>query len=328
MDKTITKLKSINKVELGVFPTPLHNIKNVETFLNYSPIYIKRDDLTGLGPGGNKIRSLEYILGDALQRNSDSIIVSGPLQSNLCTLTACACAKLGLDCFIVHNGNKPQVLEGNLLLNDILGVESFYLGDIDEHDRALFVDDLYSRLKKLGKNPYIIENGASTGYGAMGYVNAILEIINQSKENNLDIQEVFAPGGNGGVASGLIYGNAVLGSPFKINVISVEYEKEILTNNIFRILSELESIVGLPISNKYNNSFTIIDKYRGDGWGQDTEESRKIVYDFPKMEGIFIENTYNSKVVVGLIDMVKRSQVHGGLCYIHTGGFGSLFSQF
>ena len=320
--------KCINKLELGIFPTPLYRMTNAEGFLNYKPIYIKRDDITGLGPGGNKTRSLEYILGDAVRQDSNVIIASGPLQSNLCTLAACACSKLKLNCILVHSGEKPDKLEGNLLLNKILDVDAHYIGEVTENQRTKYVDDLFIKLKEEGKRPYIIMNGGSTGYGALGYVNAIYEIFKQCKELGFRINEIFAPGGNGGVAAGLIYGNAILGFPFKINIISVEYDKDTLSNHIRNIIKEVEEITQIPFNYKLEESCSIIDDYSGKGWGRNTIESEQLVLDFPKMEGIFIENVYNSKALVGMFDMIRKSRVSGGVCFIHTGGFGSLFSQY
>lgn len=317
-----------NKQELGIFPTPLYRISNTEKLLDYGPIYIKRDDLTGLGPGGNKTRSLEYILADAIREKSNVIIASGPLQSNLCTLTACACNKLGLHCALVHNSIEPEKYEGNVLLNMLLDVETHFIGDAEENERSSFVNELYKKYKEDGKRPYIIKNGASTGYGALGYVNAIKELMKQCRETNLEINEIFAPGGNGGVAAGLIYGNSVFGLPFKVNIISVEYDRATLYEKIEKIIKEIEQITQIPFNNEIEECCSIIDSYRGKGWGESTKDSKKLVFDFPKSEGIFIENVYNSKVLVGLFDMIKKGEVNGSVCYLHTGGFGSLFSQF
>ena len=117
--------------------TPLHALTS---FSKYEEVqfYIKRDDMTGIGPGGNKIRSLEYILGEAIAKGCQKILTAGPVQSNLCTLTAAACARLGLDCELVHNGTEPEKKEGNLLLNQILGTKSYFLVDCDSEERNAY----------------------------------------------------------------------------------------------------------------------------------------------------------------------------------------------
>ena len=140
-----TFLEKTERVPLMPAPTPLHRLHRLEEQWGCPEIYIKRDDMTGIGPGGNKIRSLEYILGEAVKEGSKVILAAGPAQSNLCTLTAAACAKVGLDCELVHNGTEPEKKQGNLLLNQILGVKSHFLGDVDSDARNAFVEVIAER---------------------------------------------------------------------------------------------------------------------------------------------------------------------------------------
>jgi 1-aminocyclopropane-1-carboxylate deaminase/D-cysteine desulfhydrase-like pyridoxal-dependent ACC family enzyme len=320
---------TVNRVDLGAFPTPLQRLCNTEMEMDHKGIFIKRDDLTGLGPGGNKIRSLEFILGEAVNLGKDLILVSGPAQSNLCTLASVSCAKLGLKCILVHNSEDPGIRKGNMLLNHILDVESHFIGALTKEDRDSYVKKLFQEKQKEGYHPYIIENGATTGIGALGYVNATLEIFEQVRKTSMEKDiTIFAPGGNGGIATGLIYGNAILGLPFKINIISVEDCEEDLIDHIQRTITQVEQITCIPFNQKIEDTCRIIDDYRGDGWGINTAESEREVFSFAQTEGVFIENIYNSKVVIGMKDYIKKSKITGSVIYLHTGGFGSLFSQY
>ena len=316
------------RVSLGLFPTPLHRLSGLEKELDYSNIYIKRDDLTGVGIGGNKIRCMEYLLGHAIACGKDTILVSGAPQSNLCTLTACCCIKLNLKCIMILNGEKSGRACGNELLNEIIGADSIYIGNVDTETRAKYVDELCEKLEKEGKHPFIIKRGASTGYGAMGYVKAVCELYEQKKSTAPDLYDIFAPGGNGGVAAGLIFGNYVLGSPFRMNIISIEDSKKILSANIDQVISELEDITKIKFSACPQSSYRIIEGYEGEGWAINTPESEKEVFDFARRDGIFIENIFTSKVVVGMKDIIKKKDVKDGCCYLHTGGLGALFGQF
>lgn len=121
--------------------------------------------MTGLGPGGNKLRSLEFLLGEAAEEKADVILASGPLQSNLCTLAAAACAKAGLQCILVHNGDEPRHMEGNVLLNRLLGAQSHYLGPVTAEERSAYVEKLARELSG-GHRPYIVRNGATSRPGA------------------------------------------------------------------------------------------------------------------------------------------------------------------
>lgn len=130
------------------------------------------------------------------------------------------------------------------------------------------------------------------------------------------------------MASGLIYGNALCGSPFHIVVVSVEHDRDTLRASIRSTIAEAEAILGLPLPCELDAACTITDRYRGGGWGENTPQSSAIVPEFAQTEGILIEQVYNSKTLVGMYDAVRAHRVCGPVCYLHTGGFGSLFSQF
>ena len=315
------------RVPLLPGPTPLHRASR---FLREydGAVYIKRDDMTGIGPGGNKIRSLEFLLGEAVDRGCDTVLVAGPGQSNLCTLTAAACARLGLECQVVHNCGKPEERQGNLLLNQLLGVESHFLGPVDAQVRAEFVEQLARDCAAAGKKPYIVRNGATTGRGALGYTAAVPELMEQCRRQGIENLTLFAPGGNGGVAAGLVYGNALMGRPFRIVIVSVEDEREVLLEHIASTIREAEAITGLACPGGVEELCEVTDDYRGRGWGVNTTESAQAVLDFIRSEGIFVENVYNSKVLVGMRHWAEQGRVSGPICYLHTGGFGSLFSQY
>lgn len=323
-----TFLEKTERVPLMPAPTPLHRLHRLEEQWGCRDIYIKRDDMTGIGPGGNKIRSLEYILGEAVKEGSRVILAAGPAQSNLCTLTAAACAKLGLDCELVHNGAEPEKKEGNLLLNQILGVKSHFLGEVDSDVRNAFVEELFEKYCKEGRNPYVVRNGATTGRGALGYTAAVPELMKQCREQGISGMTIFAPGGNGGVAAGLVYGNAVMGNPFRIVIVSVEDDRENLRRHIADTVGEVEAITGIPAGKPVEELCSIEDGFRGQGWGVNTSESAREIFEFARAEGIFIENIYNSKVLVGMRDWLEKGKTKGPVCYLHTGGFGSLFAQY
>lgn len=323
-----TFLDQVDRVALLPAPTPLHRLEEFKE-RNDVQVYIKRDDMTGIGPGGNKVRSLEYLLGEAKQQGADKILASGPEQSNLCTLAAAACAKAGLSCELVHNGGTPERKEGNVLLNQLLGVKSHFLGDCGSEKRTAYVEELAEKYAAEGMHPYIIRNGATTGRGALGYTAAIREMKKQCEEMGIDEMTIFAPGGNGGVAAGLIYGNEMMGRPFHLVIVSIEDETEVLIQHIKDTIKETEEITGLPMEQEdITLAAEITDAYRGEGWGVNTLESSEEILKFVRREGIFIENVYNSKVVVGMKDWIEKEKVKGTVCYLHTGGFGSLFAQY
>ena len=305
-------LRETDRVPLMPMPTPLHPMHYQPSGKDVS-LFIKRDDMTGVGPGGNKIRSLEFLLGEARSRGASKILAAGPEQSNLCALTAAACAKAGLDCELIINAAEPARKEGNLLLEELLGTKIHFLGPCDGTVRNRRMEELAAAYQSAGEQIYVVRNGATTGRGALGYTAAVVEMKRQCEDLGIGRMTIFAPGGNGGVAAGLIYGNQLMGQPFRIVIVSVEDDRETLTAHIRSTISEAEEIT---------------DAYRGGGWGENTEESQQAVLSFARSEGIFIENVYTSKVLVGMMDWIEQEKVSGPVCYLHTGGLGSLFAQY
>lgn len=320
-------LETTERVSLLPGPTPLHDLRQAQRNKDIR-LMIKRDDMTGIGPGGNKVRSLEYILGEAKSKGATKILAAGPAQSNLCILTAASCAKIGLDCELVINSNEPERKEGNLFLEQLLGTKTHYLGQCDGETRNLRMEEIAAAYREKGEQVFVVRNGATTGRGALGYTAAVVEMTRQCEAMDIQHMTVFAPGGNGGVAAGLIYGNALMGSPFRIVIVSVEDDRDTLKGHIQATIQEAEAITGIPMCTSLEYSAEITDAYRGAGWGENTPESQEAVLSFARSEGIFIENVYNSKVLVGMRDWIDKGKVSGPVCYLHTGGLGSLFAQY
>ena len=323
-------LSRFPKAPLALNPTPLHPLKRMQAELGCGPLFIKRDDLNGVGIGGNKIRNLEYLLGHALKEGKDTILAAGQTQSNLCSLCAASCRRLGLKCVLVHNSPEPDMLEGNALLNHILGAEEHYLGDISSEERELAVTELSRTLSQKGSKPYVIYNGASSARGALGYVEAAAELWEQisSDKEKAAIRSVCIPGGNGGLAAGFIYGTALLGNPFHVELISVEHEIVPLRGIIEGFLKDLEELCGVPIPCSLDETATLHGDYRFGGWGIVTPRVEEFCISFARTEGIFVENVYTCKTLYGMCDLAKKGYFSDGACFLHSGGIGALFSQY
>jgi 1-aminocyclopropane-1-carboxylate deaminase/D-cysteine desulfhydrase/L-cysteate sulfo-lyase len=320
---------------LGLWPTPLHRLERLGAEVGHGELYIKRDDLSGLALGGNKTRSLEFLLGDALDKGADIVITAGGLQSNLCALTAAACCKIGMDCILVHNDHRPERLEGNMLLNHLFGASSVFIGKTDdEGTRTLEMERLAQELVSQGRKPYIIHNGASTPLGSLGYASAAFELYDQCKDRGINIKHIGMVGAMGGTASGFILGNALLGNPFHVHVISVEYQKDMLEGIISNITREGHKLISERTSPNLDlpplvTNFTVYEEYLGKGYAVPTPLSRQTLYKVPRKEGILLEDVYTSKTIGGFLDLIERGIISHdeGACYIHTGGLGSLFAQ-
>jgi len=222
---------------------------------------------------------------------------------------------------------------GNMFLNSIFGAKSVFMGKADEQTRAREVEKLAGRMRLEGRSPYIIHNGASTPLGALGYVNAAFELYAEMKAKGLEIKHVGIVGAMGGTASGFVLGAALLGHPFHVHVISVEYPKPVLSrimNDLIAGASDLvKAVQGLEPRVSPETVMTIYDEYLGEGYGHPTAQSRRTLFELARTEGILLEDVYTGKSLGGFLDLIQKNIVPPGeaACYIHTGGIGSLFAQ-
>ncbi len=316
----------IPRVRLAQDPTPLEHALRYGGLFNYEGLYIKRDDAFLLGMGGNKVRTLEFLLGEAVDLGADTIVAAGGLQSNQCRLAAAAAAKLGLSCVLVHNDDEPPRYQGNLLLDHLAGARSIFLGPVLEEDRERQAEEIAQNLKNEGHVPYIIKN---SGRGALGYAQGAFELHHQAEKMDIDIQHVGMVGAMGATAAGFVYGTAVLGGPFHVHVISVEYSRSHLYQLMKSLWENIISITGVEPSVNMEEVMTIYDDYLGEGYAVPTDLSIRAAYELPRTEGIFLESVYTSKTLAGLRDLIEKKRIAKEeiSCYVHTGGLPSLFTQ-
>ncbi len=314
------------RVRLGNFPTPLEHLPRYGAQVNHDQLYVKRDDVISLGMGGNKVRNLEFWLGDAISQGADVILVAGGLQSNQCRLTAAAAVKVGLECILLLNGSKPDFYQGNMLLNHLMGVKSVFLGPADEEARGKATRELADQLRREGRKPYII--GEPT-LGTLGYANAAFELHGQADLMGIDLKHVVIVGAMAATATGFLYGTAVLGHPFHVHVVSVEYPKDHLTGLLRDIWAGVERRVGLTPVVNLETVATVYDEYLGAGYAEPTEGSLAAVYNLAQTEGIFLENVYTSKTAWATQDLIRSGAIprDEAVCFFHTGGGPSLFAQ-
>lgn len=317
----------IKRISLEKWPTPLHRLARYGDKIGHKALYIKRDDISLTGLGGNKLRKLEYWLAEAKEREVELVVVAGGCQSNLVRLTAAACAKTGIECLAIHNGEKPKIFEGNLLLVKLFGAKQIFIGNVSEAKRDVYVKDKIQELSADGLKSYYINEEE---IGSLGYINCLLEIDNQMPE----LKDIVLVGAMGITASGFIYANKILAKKYNIHIISVEYKKE----KLVRILGEkleyiskkvygvkIDEINALKLKNVFNAE--VYDKWMGQGWGITTKNSLKAIIDLARLEGIIIEHVYNAKTFAGLNGLVDESVIKKDqpACIVHTGGAPAVF---
>lgn len=317
---------SFPRVKLIDLPTALEPLPRLGALVGHHGLYIKRDDLMSLGMGGNKLRHLEFWLGDALAKQSDLVIACGLPESNQCRLTAAAAAKLGLECWLLHNTDRPAHWQGNLLLDSLFGAKSIFLGPITETERTQHALELIEQLRETGRKPYLIGDVA---LGTLGYMLAADELQTQIDATGYSIKHVMLVGAMGGTASGFLYGTALLGHPWHVHVISVEYERHELLALLQRNWQSIYQLLDQQPELALDQVMTIYDQYLGPGYAQPTTESIYWLRQLAAREGILLENTYTAKVLWGMMDLVAQGVIpkDEGVCFWHTGGTPALFGQ-
>ncbi len=319
-----------NRYRLFNQPSILHPLLKTSQITGHNNLYIKRDDNIETALGGNKLRSLEFWLGQAIEESADIILVAGAPISNQCRLTAAAAAKVGIDCLILHNGDQSPIHQSQSFLNKILGAKIKFLGNINEAERHLAIEETANQLRKSGRTPYIVGAAENCATGGLGYALAADEILQQSQQMAANIRHVILPGSMGTTEAGFIFGNAMLGNPFQIHLISVEYDDDELNSRIEKIYNQMIDLTGLNIKPYDGDNVKIYMDYLGDGYATHSQICEDAILTFARNEGIFLEYNYTGKTFAGFLDLIKKDYFpkDDGICIIHTGGTASLFSQF
>lgn len=316
------------RVRLANLPTPLEEMSNLSKALGGPRLFVKRDDSTGLGLGGNKVRKLEFLMGEALEKKADTVITTGGVQSNHARQTAAAAKKLNLKPILVLRGEKPKLHKGNLLLDTLLGAEVRFVraSNSEEADRIAY--EIASQIEEKGGIPYVIPTGGSIPTGCLGYVAAALEIVNQIEQKGIEIDYAVVANGSSGTQTGLTLGFKALHSGIKVIGISVSHSKEELKHQILRLGTQTAEKLEIDIELD-EEDVVAYDEYIGPGYTVPTRECIEAIKLLARTEGLFLDPIYTGKAMAGLIDLIKKGVLKKGqnVLFMHTGGTPALFAE-
>jgi L-cysteate sulfo-lyase len=331
------QIGKLDRVPLGMFPTPIQELQNLSEHLGGPRLFIKRDDLTGLGLGGNKLRKLEYAMAEALASKATTIITIGGPQSNHVRLTTAAANRLGLKTILVLRGDEPPRATGNLLVDRILGPAEIHFVEADGYPSKNELDriadekaaQIAARLDAKGETPYIIPNGCKAIHGAFGYAGCVLETVTQLQAVNLAPNAIVSAVGTSSTLTGLILGSHLYAQG-EIDVIgiSVAGPTDAVTARIVVQLDEaverLELDLEIPQS-----SIEILDDYVGAGYGVPTDAMVEAVLLTARSEGVVLDPVYTGKAMSGLIDLIRKGRFteRDVVVFLHTGGIPGLFAD-
>ncbi|MBS3819293.1 D-cysteine desulfhydrase family protein [bacterium] len=334
------KIQNYPRVKLIHSPTSLYKLENLTEALGGPEIYIKRDDITELAFGGNKSRKLEFILKDVQNKKADSVVTWASLQSNWCLQTAAAARKIGLIPVLVlfETYDLPEFYDGNILLDFLVDAEiktrEAEKGEVVKEEKVQEVmEEVINEIKEWSHLPYVIPVGGSKPgwsmekpYGAIGYVNAFLELADQVEEQDGGMDYIIHASGSGGTQAGLVVGAKALRKKTKIVGISVSDEKESFSKEILDIGRETVKSLGLDIPLE-RDDITVMDDYIGEGYGMVTKEVAEIISYVAQKEGFYLDPVYTGKAMIALVDLIKKGYFRKDdrVVFIHTGGTPALF---
>jgi L-cysteate sulfo-lyase len=317
------------RVRLAHLPTPLERMDNLTRALNGPEIWIKRDDCTGLSSGGNKTRKLEFLMAEARDQGADIVLTQGATQSNHARQTAAAAAKLGMDCHILledRTGRTDSEYKnnGNVFLDHLHGATT------ERHpsnpDMNGEMEKVAARMRASGRKTFTIPGGGSNPTGALGYVNAAIELVTQANDLGLRIDHLVHATGSAGTQAGLVAGLVGISSGVPLLGIGVRAPKEKQEENVFKLTVATAEKLGCAHMMKREHVVANCD-YVGPGYGFPAADTIAAINMAARLDGILLDPVYSGKGMAGLIDLIKKGFFKKGqnIVFLHTGGMAGLF---
>jgi D-cysteine desulfhydrase len=321
------RIESLPRVTLAHLPTPIERLERLSRALGGPELFIKRDDQTGLALGGNKVRKLEFLVGQALEQGADTLVTAGAAQSNHCRQTAAAAAKVGLNCELLLNGKKADLPNGNLLLDELLGARVHW---IERAQRLVKLHEHPEQLRAQGCKPYVIPVGGSNGVGATGYVLAMMELAEQLRASKQRVDHIVFGSSSGGTQAGMLVGARAVEFSGKLHGVGIDkddrdngsYEEELA-----QIANECAKCLKLDVRLNQND-FLVIYGYVGGGYGVVGDLEREAIRMMARLEGIILDPVYAGRAFGSLVDQIRKGVFKRDetVLFWHTGGAPALFA--
>ena len=321
------EISSLPRYKLATLPTPIDEAPRLSDWLGVR-VLIKRDDLTGFALGGNKARKLEFLIADALEKKADVLVTGGGPQSNHARMTAAAARKVGMDATLVFSGNPPAESNGNLLLDELLGVEILYTHTDDTSETDKMIERVTAERRASGRRPYLIPRGGSTVLGCTSYILAVGELLEQLTARGVEPDSIFITTGSCGTHAGILAGLKYFGARIPVLGITVSRSQSEGRQRIYKLVKETAEFLETPLPLE-PSEVIIKEEYLGAGYGIITPQAREAIRRVAQLEGIFLDPVYTGKTMAGLIDLVQHGEIaHGSaVLFWHTGGSPGIFGH-
>ena len=317
------------RVRMFPTPTPLEKLEQLSKALGGPEIWIKRDDCTVVATGGNKVRKLEYLMGEALAQGADHLVTQGAVQSNHVRQTAAVARKYGMKCTAllehrIETNDRDYLTSGNVLLDRLFDCAIEYRpSGLDMNAEA---EAKGAALRAEGGKPYVIPGGGSNRVGALGYVGCAQELMQQADELGLRIDRLVTATGSAGTHAGLVVGLQACNAGVPVLGIGVRNPKPVQEANVHRLAEVTAEYVGVKGGIPRDSVVANCD-YVGPGYGQPTPGMTEAVLMLARLEGILLDPVYSGKAMAGLIDLIRKGQFSKSerVVFLHTGGAVGLY---
>jgi D-cysteine desulfhydrase len=306
------------RIALANLPTPLDKATTLTAAWGGPTIWIKRDDLTGFGLSGNKVRKLEFHLAAAIEKGADTVITCGAVQSNHCRATALAAAKVGLRAILYlrsPNGEPPSEATGNHFLQRLAGAECRFIAPKEYDDRSEIMEATAAAVGSA----WVIPEGASDALGALGFVAAMHEIAPQLRQHAISRPVVWHASSTAGTTTGMIRGATEANLDVEIVGSSVGDSATEVTKHIRSLMVDSDTRFG----NRGDEVlWRVIDDYVGRGYGLTTPEELAVQVEATRLTGLLFDPAYTGKLIYGLKQEIERGGFteDDNVIYWHTGG--------
>ena len=309
------------RVRFAALPTPIEALPRLRAKIGGPILQVKRDDLTGLGLGGNKTRNLEYVLAAAQANGAKTLISVGAAQSNHCRQTAALAARYGLGCILVLSGQADQPQTGNYLADTLFGAEIVWCS---RAERESVLQQTFQAAWDAGRRPYLIPLGASTPIGTLGYVNAFEEVVQQG-----DLPDwMVVASSSGGTQAGLALGARIFAPQVKVLGISIDNAEHALQTVVANLANEAADRLRTP-ERLTAEDIRVNADYLGGGYGVVGEPELEAIRLFAELEGLLLDPVYTGRAAAGLLDLIRKGyfKPEEKVLFWHTGGTPAIFAQ-
>jgi L-cysteate sulfo-lyase len=317
------------RVRLFPTPTPLEKLEHLSRHLGGPELWIKRDDCTVVATGGNKVRKLEWLVGEARAQGATHLVTQGAVQSNHVRQTAAVARRFGMKCTAllehrIETNDRDYLNSGNVLLDRLFDCAIEYRqSGLDMNAEA---EAKGEQLRAAGEKVYVIPGGGSNTVGALGYVSCAQELVQQADEMDLRIDRLVTATGSAGTQAGLVVGLEGMNANIPVLGIGVRLPKDRQEANVHRLAEATADYVGVR-GGIARSAVAANCDYVGPGYGQPTPGMTEAVLMVARQEGLLLDPVYSGKAMAGLIDLIRKGEIRKGetVVFLHTGGAVGLF---